>query len=123
MSNPADASPDECVGVFSDSLISLKQNKMKSRIVSLIIAALYLVFAYHAEGGGLVLRMTGFLLLPLACIWFSEEMGSYTGVGFGRGAITEPSSGCFVAFGGWLLLILPLISTLVTQCRYAMMSD
>jgi hypothetical protein len=95
---------------------------MKSRILSLIIAALYLAFAYHAEGGALVLRMTGFLVLPLACIWFSEEMGGYTGVGFGRGAITEPSSGCFVAFAGWLLLLLPLLLTMVTQCRAASLS-
>jgi hypothetical protein len=90
---------------------------MKSRILSILIAILYLVYAYHAGGGELVLRVLGYLLLPMACIWFSEEMGSYTGVGFGRGAITQETPGCLVALVGWLLLLLPLILLMIMAIR------
>ena len=82
---------------------------MKSRIISGAIAIAYLLFAYFYEGPELVWRVAGFLILPLACIWLSDAMGNYTGVGFGTGSITSPTPGCFVAFGGWMLLLLPII--------------
>ena len=81
---------------------------MKGRVISGVIAVGYLVTAYLAGGWGLTWRVALFLNLPLACIWFSEAMGGYTG-GTGRGAITGTTPGCFVAFGGWLLLSLPVI--------------
>lgn len=83
---------------------------MKSRVLSSIVAMAYLVFAYFGGGWELTLRVGTFLILPLACIWFSEAMGSYTGIGFGRGAITSTTPGCVVAFGGWLVLFLPMIA-------------
>lgn len=86
---------------------------MKSRILSGIIAFGYLATAYFADGLGLTWRVGIFLILPLACIWFSEAMGAYTGVGFGSGAITSTTPGCLVAFGGWLLLFLPAIVGLI----------
>ena len=87
---------------------------MKSRIISGIIAVGYLVAAYLVGGPELTLRLGGFLALPLACIWFSEAMGDYTGLNFGtRPAISRTTPGCFVAFGGWLLLLLPIIIGLI----------
>jgi hypothetical protein len=81
---------------------------MKNRIISGIIACCYLVAAFIAKGPLMTFRMSGFLILPLACIWFSNEMGGFTGTGFGRGSITEKSPGWAVAFVGWLLLLLPV---------------
>lgn len=58
-------------------------------------------------------RLAIFLILPLACIWFSDAMGGYTG-GLGRGAITSRTPGWFVAFGGWMMLLMLVI---VLICR------
>lgn len=81
---------------------------MISRSLSSGVALAYLTAAYFWGGGIGVLRMMGFLALPLACIWFSEAMGAYTGCFRGH-VITATTPGCIVAFGGWLLLALPLI--------------
>jgi len=86
---------------------------MKSKILSGIIALAYLVGTYIATDADTMWKVGLFLILPLACIWFSDAMGGYTGVGMGRGAITSTTPGCLVAFGGWLLLLLPLIIAIV----------
>src|SRR2546423_14421163 len=49
-----------------------------------------------------------FVILPLACIWFSEPIGGYVWPNW-RGAITIPTRAVFVCIGGWLLLLLPLV--------------
>jgi hypothetical protein len=86
---------------------------MKSRILSSAIAIVYMITAYFARGPEVTLRLGIFLILPLACIWFSEVMGDYTGLSFGaRPPITRTTPGCFIAFGGWLLLCLPAIYAL-----------
>ena len=81
---------------------------MKSRLISGAVAILYLIGAYCGGGGKGLLQMTGFLVLPMACIWYSDEMGDFTG-NTGKGFITSTTPGCLVAFGGWLLLFLPFI--------------
>ena len=81
---------------------------MIGRVISLVVAVAYLVAAYFGGGGETAFRMGMFLILPLACIWFNEEMGSFTGVMRGQ-CINAPTPGCLVAFGGWLLLMLPLL--------------
>jgi hypothetical protein len=46
------------------------------------------------------------LVVPLALIWFPEEIGSYTGY-VGRGATIDAETPPFIVAGlGWLLLIL-----------------
>ena len=54
---------------------------MISRILSAMIAIAYVTIAYFAGGNEAVLKLGTFLILPLACIWFSGEMGSFTGGG------------------------------------------
>jgi len=88
---------------------------MKSRIISLIIAISYLAIAFFGEGGEAFLSTLIFLILPLACIWFSEAMGGYTGIMRGQ-TITSATPGCFVAFGGWLLLLVPVIIGVISAC-------
>jgi hypothetical protein len=78
------------------------------RFISGVIAILYLIVAYLGGGGKGLLQMTGFLVLPMACIWYSEAMGDFTG-NTGRGFVTSTTPGCIVAFGGWLLLFLPVV--------------
>jgi uncharacterized membrane protein YoaT (DUF817 family) len=85
---------------------------MISRILSAIIAVGYLLVAYFAGGGEVAFKFGIFLVLPLACIWFSDAMGSFTGVMRGQ-AVTTKTPGRLVAFGGWLLLILPVIIAVI----------
>ena len=89
---------------------------MVSRILSAAIAVVYLTMACFTGGGEAALKCALFLILPLACIWFSEEMGLFTGVMRGQ-SITAPTPGWLVAFGGWLLLFLPVIIGLVYVFR------
>ncbi len=86
-----------------------------NRLLSVIVAMIYLVVAYAAHGLELVGRVAIFLILPLACIWFADAMGSYTGP-TPRGAITEKTPGGLVCFGGWLVLLLPVIAVIVAAC-------
>jgi hypothetical protein len=81
---------------------------MKSRIISGVIALIYLVVAYLGDGGEAAFKVGIFLVLPLACIWFGEEMGNYSGMLMGGGPM-NPTPGWLVAAGGWLLLLLPVI--------------
>lgn len=85
---------------------------MVSRTISGAIALAYLVAAYFGGGGEGMFRVAIFLVMPLACIWYSEPMGDYVGA-FGRHPITETTPGCFVAAGGWFLLFLPVIAMII----------
>ncbi len=87
---------------------------MKSRIISGIVAAVYLALAFCSADAETVFHLGIFLVFPLACIWFSDATGGYTGMGMGHGAITSATPGCLVAFGGWLLLFLPIIIGLIS---------
>lgn len=81
-----------------------------NKIVSLILSVIYLIIAFFNGGSELLIKTFLFLLLPLACIWFGEEMGKYTGPTFGiKPHITKESPGCLVVLMGWVLLILPLV--------------
>lgn len=57
---------------------------------------------------GMALVVTGYLIIPLLCIWFGDEMGNYIGTLPGP-AINKPTPGCLVRGGGWGLLLLPII--------------
>ena len=90
-----------------------------SRFVSLVIAAGYLSIVLFAPGGGPIqsrvghlLITIGYLVLPLVCIWFGEEMGNYIGSAPGP-AINRRSPGCFVSVAGWVLLLFPVIVVLI----------
>ena len=83
-----------------------------NRILSGLVAASYVVVALSGGGAEAGFKAALFLVLPLACIWFSEAMGGYTGPNW-RAAITAPTPGVFVCIAGWLLLLLPAIVGIV----------
>ena len=85
-----------------------------NRAASGLAAASYLFVA--AINGGIypLISIAVFLLLPLACIWFPEEMGSLAYV---RSLLVKETSGCFVVAGGWLLLLLPVMVMLIGHFR------
>ncbi len=86
---------------------------MNRNVIAGLIAATYIGLALVTADAKTAFQLALFLMLPLGCIWFSDAMGGYTGMGMGRGAITSPTPGCLIAFVGWLLLFLPIILALV----------
>ena len=90
-------------------------NWITARSVSLLIVLAYLAFALVAasqgpvnEAIGSVIVTMAYLLLPLACIWFGDEMGDYIGTLPGP-AINRRSPGWMVKIGGWFLLFFPVL--------------
>jgi hypothetical protein len=80
--------------------------KWLNRGASLAVAAFVVALASSKGGAEGAIRSAISLLLPLACIWFSETFGSYVGPSYsaGMGYVNRPTPGVFVAIGGWLLL-------------------
>ena len=69
-----------------------------------MIAIVGLFVAYDGDGLAGVLCAGFYLLLPLACIWYSNEFGSHR-----NPDSTHPTLSQIVAFGGWILISIPLI--------------
>jgi hypothetical protein len=78
---------------------------------SLALSAGHVAFAVFAGGPAAAIGAVFSLLLPLALIWFSEELSSFTGgVGGGR-SIDAESPEWLVAGIGWVLLVsLPIVA-------------
>lgn len=83
-----------------------------NRILSGLLAVGYIVGGFSTRGGEAGFIVLAFVILPLACIWFSEPMGGFTGLS-GNIWITAPSPGIFVCIAGWLLLVFPLICVIL----------
>ena len=86
-----------------------------NRTISAILALAYIVLATVARGPGLALKAAIFVILPLACIWFSEAMGRYTGLGglaYGF-PITRESPAILVCIMGWIVLLLPIVVVVI----------
>ena len=80
-----------------------------NRGLSLLVYLGYLMSAYFTGAGIGTLKIAVFLLLPMACIWFPEELGGYTGT-MRLHAITASTPAFLVCAGGWLILVgLPII--------------
>ncbi len=84
----------------------------RNRLLSGVLAVIYVAVAGVIGGAEGAFRLGMFVILPLACIWFSEAMGGYVGPVW-RAVVTSPSPAIFVCIGGWLLLLLPLVVGIV----------
>jgi membrane protease YdiL (CAAX protease family) len=75
------------------------------KLASLVVAAIYVFAALVALGPGAALGCGVALLLPLALIWFPDELGNYTGGG-GRGHDIDMESPEWAVAGlGWIFLL------------------
>ena len=103
-------------------LIRKKRKQMlRHRTASGIVASLYLLFALFAGNSETVVRLALFLILPLGAIWFSDDMGSLTGVRFGRFSgpvVTNATPGSIVRIGGWILLLAPVAGAIFGRLLY-----
>jgi len=88
-----------------------KAGSNRGKIIAVILSLIYLALALFFSDAEAFLKILAFLILPLACIFFGEELGGLTGVRFRLAfspMVTRPTPGAFVVFGGWMLLLLPL---------------
>lgn len=86
-----------------------------NRILSGAVAIIYMLVAAFTVGAEGAFKVGMFVVLPLACIWFSEAMGGYVGP-TGSGAITGASPAVLVCILGWVVLLLPVILAGVSAC-------
>ncbi len=95
----------------------------KSKIISLLIASLYVValiclFAANEERDGQwekslfkgAFAVIFWLVLSLGCIWWGDELGEGL-IGAKYGLISSTSPGWAVKLMGWVLLVLPAFLT------------
>jgi hypothetical protein len=88
-----------------------------SRLLSLVVAGIYLLVPLFAYVGGDqealkgFLYMLAFLMLPLGCIWFGDELGGLIGIKYGL--VSSPSPGWAVALLGWILLFMPVVVVII----------
>ncbi len=90
-----------------------------NRVLSLLVCGLIVYMVYSGtESGEKTFRATIGLIFPLACIWFGEQLGQYTG--FIRGHyVTETTPGFLVVAGGWFILIgVPILGYLLSKGLY-----
>ena len=73
------------------------------KILSLGIAVSYALLAIHLGGVGYWKWSLG-LLLPLALIWFPEDIGNLTGF-YESGYVNVQTPGAIVSFLGWFFLV------------------
>jgi len=81
---------------------------MLQRILSLLVALVYLGVTFAYFKWFYLLLISADLIFCLACIWFAEAMGNYTGTLSGN-PNTGKSPAFLVRFFGWLLLLMPAL--------------
>ncbi len=89
---------------------------LTSKIASAAVAlALLVIVWFRTQDPHATIKMSLWVVLPLACIWYADGLGRQTGISWGlfRPQITRPTPGVFVAIGGWMLLLLPFFGSLV----------
>ena len=83
-----------------------------NRLLSGAVAAIYVIAALMTASAEQAFLALLFVLFPLACIWFGDAMGGFTGPA-GTIGITAPSPGVFVRILGWVVLLLPAVFVIV----------
>ncbi len=112
--NPAVKALAQELAEYHSHKRSLAYKLLTSRRLSSLVAGIYLIGAIVYGGTEAALRIALFLLLPLACIWFPDAVGNYTGIlTFPRPEITKKSPGIILAFVAWLLLLTPLAVSII----------
>ncbi len=84
------------------------------KILSLVIAIGYAIIAVSYAGAA-GWKWSAGLLLPLAFIWFPEEIGNLTGY-FRTGYVNVQTPGAIISLLGWFFLVgLPALFYLVRK--------
>lgn len=79
------------------------------KLVSVVIALVYVVLLLVNQSVKTAVEGSAILLIPLALIWFPDELGSVLGY-VGGGNINTETPPILVSIMGWFLLVgMPLI--------------
>jgi len=85
-----------------------------SRISSLVIGVVYILFALSSGDLEFILYALIYVVLFVGLIWFGDLFGQLTVLRIGRPSINKTTPGSIVSFGAWIILLIPIIITLVT---------
>lgn len=89
-------------------------NQNKGKLLSLAVAAFYLILGSSFFGGEGFFKTLLFLMLPVPLILFSDTLGNHMGSSWGLGGgiarrIDAPTPAIFLKIMGWFLLLFPII--------------
>jgi hypothetical protein len=85
----------------------------RARLASAVMAATYVIVVATWDDVGDAVRMFGYCMMPLACIWFPAAMGDYTG-----SMTLRRSPAVFVFVLGWIVLLLPGVVFVIFSLVY-----
>jgi hypothetical protein len=77
-----------------------------NKILSSLVCIVYGICALWSGGALALLQIIGIVVFPLGFIWYSDEIGSYTGA-TSSGWITSPTPAWIVCIFGWIFLLAP----------------
>ena len=89
---------------------------IRSKIFSSSVALFGILFVYFSTGNPeSIFNLLILLVLPLACIWYPDELGTVTGIslGIGRPQVSEPTPGIAISIGGWILMLTIVVVAIV----------
>ena len=85
------------------------------RLASLVVLSIYLAGSFRQGGAASALAVVPYTLLPLACIWFAEQLADYRGWG-NLHLVTDFSPAVLIRIGRWILLLLPFWAPILGGC-------
>lgn len=85
------------------------------RVLSLLVVIAYLTLGAIRGGGRTFWIVFAGSLLPLACIWFADEFGRFTGFWPPYYIIRRQSPGCLLRLVAWVLLLLPALFAVLSR--------
>lgn len=74
------------------------------RAVSILVALACLVIAYLFWSREVFHLVITVVVLPLGCIWYGSEIGSFAGVSPEGGGGSDNIVGAFITIAGWVVL-------------------
>ena len=81
-----------------------------AKLLSLVIALVYAVLLIVSQSAEAACKGCAVLLLPLALIWFPEELGSMTGYFWKGSYVNAESPAILLSILGWFFLVgLPVL--------------
>jgi hypothetical protein len=90
---------DEAFRKQSEERLRANRRKWVHRVLSALLACAVIVIAYRLPGR-MASQISSGVLVSLACVWFSEELWSYTDA---QVRARTPSN--LLRVGGWLVLL------------------
>jgi hypothetical protein len=81
--------------------------------LSLVSAAAFCVFALLLQPTSMVIYAIGYMVIPLAAIWYGDYLGSF----FSGWRLNLPTPGIMVKLVGWILLFLTPLAVYAFKLR------